>query len=553
MSESVLESTFKFSSGSVNGCLSSFSPNTPVSSNCRYSLADDFFSALQTTDLPKTESNSDALTSVLSVSRRSNSGSGSDQAALISELKSCYNTNGSGIGNDQCQWLLGSLSNGSPTFKTGEAFDQKQKPRSLLSNRLDNELSFSATGRNADYIQSASILDQKVQPTQQSKDQCAMTELARRFDEQMRIGLQDEEGQSDFLKRMAATISPSAIGENKEPKLTMTERIQVPSSDHVAEIVGKNGQRIRHLREQLKVWVKTPARDELPVFEITGMPEKLGEAKRIILQMSEHFSKVQQERLSRIEPNRTEERLYVEQDKVGLIVGASGQTIRWVQQLSDTHIATPRKQESIPGLPSPQTHFTICGTRERVRFAKQLICEYVSLRCQGLWLDPELEPSPEAARLVHEFHARRQAEDTQRRGSAPASVTIATALSRQTADEGAAAAASADAQSLAELKRLWQEGGPPPAVWDGVLFGGLPPTSVPPPPMQLMADRRYSVDAHSVAQHHRQQQQQKQQPQSEQRQFLFGLDLDGLDLLPKSKSHCEDPVLPADGGVNGWM
>uniref|UniRef100_A0A1I8GZF3 KH domain-containing protein n=1 Tax=Macrostomum lignano TaxID=282301 RepID=A0A1I8GZF3_9PLAT len=445
-----------------------------------YSLADDFFSALQTTDLPKTESNSDALTSVLSVSRRSNSGSGSDQAALISELKSCYNTNGSGIGKDQCQWLLGSLPNGSPTFKTGEAFDQKQKPRSLLSNRLDNELSFSATGRNADYIQSASILDQKVQPTQQS-------------------------------------------------------------------------QRIRHLREQLKVWVKTPARDELPVFEITGMPEKLGEAKRIILQMSEHFSKVQQERLSRIEPNRTEDRLYVEQDKVGLIVGASGQTIRWVQQLSDTHIATPRKQESIPGLPSPQMHFTICGTRERVRFAKQLICEYVSLRCQGLWLDPELEPSPEAARLVHEFHARRQAEDTQRRGSAPASVTIAAALSRQTADEGAAAAASADAQSLAELKRLWQEGGPPPAVWDGVLFGGLPPTSVPPPPMQLMADRRYSVDAHSVAQHHRQQQQQKQQPQSEQRQFLFGLDLDGLDLLPKSKSHSEDPVLPADGGVNGWM
>uniref|UniRef100_A0A1I8I3Z9 KH domain-containing protein n=1 Tax=Macrostomum lignano TaxID=282301 RepID=A0A1I8I3Z9_9PLAT len=175
------------------------------------------------------------------------------------------------------------------------------------------------------------------------------------------------------------------------------------------------GQRIKQLREQLKVWVKTPSRDEPPIFEVTGLPEKLAEAKCHILRMSEHFTKVQQERMQRTEPNRMEDRLYVEQDKVGLIVGANGQTIRWVQQLSDTHIATPRKQESFPGLPPPQTYFTICGATDKVKFAKQLICEYVTLRCQGLWLDPDLEPSAEASKLVRDFHQRRQVEDTQRK------------------------------------------------------------------------------------------------------------------------------------------
>ncbi|PAA91621.1 hypothetical protein BOX15_Mlig003787g1 [Macrostomum lignano] len=210
---------------------------------------------------------------------------------------------------------------------------------------------------------------------------------------------------------------PLGLEANHEKKayMTNTERIQVPSSDHVAEIVGKNGQRIKQLREQLKVWVKTPSRDEPPIFEVTGLPEKLAEAKCHILRMSEHFTKVQQERMQRTEPNRMEDRLYVEQDKVGLIVGANGQTIRWVQQLSDTHIATPRKQESFPGLPPPQTYFTICGATDKVKFAKQLICEYVTLRCQGLWLDPDLEPSAEASKLVRDFHQRRQVEDTQRK------------------------------------------------------------------------------------------------------------------------------------------
>ncbi|PAA61459.1 hypothetical protein BOX15_Mlig003758g1 [Macrostomum lignano] len=314
-------------------------------------------------------------------------------------------------------------------------------------------------------------------------------------------------------------VLPDPLANQEKRYMTITERIQVPSSDHVAEIVGKNGQRIKQLREQLKVWVKTPSRDEPPIFEVTGLPEKLAEAKRIILQMSEHFTKVQQERLHRVEPNRIEDRLYVEQDKVGLIVGASGQTIRWVQQLSDTHIATPRKQESIPGLPPPQTYFTICGTPDKVKFAKQLICEYVTLRCQGLWLDPDLEPSAEASKLVRDFHQRRQVEDNQRRtaqGSPPASNTPVLGRSAAAA-AGRPLVGAADGdhnpasvkQLISEMDDLWgsaaarasaptssagSSGQESPrrymqtGVWNPMMYSGGPSCLV-------TGDRRFSADA----------------------------------------------------------
>ncbi|PAA55168.1 hypothetical protein BOX15_Mlig014899g2 [Macrostomum lignano] len=290
----------------------------------------------------------------------------------------------------------------------------------------------------------------------------------------------------DLFQRL---IMQASIAQGKR-QITITERIQVPSSDHVAEIVGKNGLRIKQIREHLKVWVKTPTRDELPIFEVTGVPDKVAEAIRILQQMSEHFTRVQQERQTRTEPTRVEERLYVEQDKVGLIVGASGQTIRWVQQLSDTHIATPRKQEKQPGL---RTCFTICGTKERVQFAKQLISEYVAMRCPGLWLEPSLPRSVEALKLVADFHQVRQ---TKAESAAP-TVSVTPAA-------GPAAAASSDdvgadacigiaqmsllnepqqQQTLKDARRLWPEQERPKRLWNSALFFG-----------GLAEQRRYSAD-----------------------------------------------------------
>ncbi|EDL89286.1 ring finger (C3HC4 type) and KH domain containing 1 (predicted), partial [Rattus norvegicus] len=70
----------------------------------------------------------------------------------------------------------------------------------------------------------------------------------------------------------------------------MTECVPVPSSEHVAEIVGRQGCKIKALRAKTNTYIKTPVRGEEPVFIVTGRKEDVEMAKREILSAAEHFS-----------------------------------------------------------------------------------------------------------------------------------------------------------------------------------------------------------------------------------------------------------------------
>ena len=62
------------------------------------------------------------------------------------------------------------------------------------------------------------------------------------------------------------------------PHETVTQCVAVPSSEHVARIVGENGRNIKRLKERAKI--KIPARGEVPMFSITGRPEAVDAVKR---------------------------------------------------------------------------------------------------------------------------------------------------------------------------------------------------------------------------------------------------------------------------------
>ncbi|KAL3249138.1 hypothetical protein MRX96_056159 [Rhipicephalus microplus] len=78
---------------------------------------------------------------------------------------------------------------------------------------------------------------------------------------------------------------------NKKSQNT-TECVPVPSSEHVAEIVGRQGCKIKALRAKTNTYIKTPVRGEEPVFVVTGRKEDVAAAKREILSAAEHFSQI---------------------------------------------------------------------------------------------------------------------------------------------------------------------------------------------------------------------------------------------------------------------
>nr|XP_006627367.1 PREDICTED: RNA-binding E3 ubiquitin-protein ligase MEX3C [Lepisosteus oculatus] len=162
-----------------------------------------------------------------------------------------------------------------------------------------------------------------------------------------------------------------------------TECVEVPSSEHVAEIVGRQGCKIKALRAKTNTYIKTPVRGEQPVFVVTGRKEDVAMAKREILSAAEHFSLI---RASRNKagplsgglpgapnlPGQTTIQVRVPYRVVGLVVGPKGATIKRIQQQTHTYIVTPSRDK--------EPVFEVTGMPENVDRAREEIEAHIALR-----------------------------------------------------------------------------------------------------------------------------------------------------------------------------
>ncbi|GFU00951.1 RNA-binding E3 ubiquitin-protein ligase MEX3C [Nephila pilipes] len=165
-----------------------------------------------------------------------------------------------------------------------------------------------------------------------------------------------------------------------------TECVPVPSSEHVAEIVGRQGCKIKALRAKTNTYIKTPVRGEEPVFVVTGRKEDVNAAKREILSAAEHFSQIRAQRKNNLNgilipgpnsniPGQTTIQVRVPYRVVGLVVGPKGATIKRIQQTTNTYIVTPsREKEPI---------FDVTGLPENVESARKEIEAHIAMRTGG--------------------------------------------------------------------------------------------------------------------------------------------------------------------------
>ncbi|KAH8252427.1 hypothetical protein KR038_010712 [Drosophila bunnanda] len=222
---------------------------------------------------------------------------------------------------------------------------------------------------------------------------------------------------SCFLLPTATGTGTSTVTleDRSKKSQNMTECVPVPSSEHVAEIVGRQGCKIKALRAKTNTYIKTPVRGEEPVFVVTGRKEDVSKAKREILSAADHFSLIRASRkpmtadghissgdggvavggcvngsgsgsssssgigaVPRLQsgppcmPGQITIQVRVPYRVVGLVVGPKGATIKHIQQETQTYIVTPsREKEPI---------FEVTGLPDNVDTARKQIEAHIALR-----------------------------------------------------------------------------------------------------------------------------------------------------------------------------
>ncbi|NWR62822.1 MEX3C ligase, partial [Bucorvus abyssinicus] len=169
----------------------------------------------------------------------------------------------------------------------------------------------------------------------------------------------------------------------RRKSVNTTECVPVPSSEHVAEIVGRQGCKIKALRAKTNTYIKTPVRGEEPIFVVTGRKEDVAMAKREILSAAEHFSMIRASRNKNSPalgglpctpnlPGQTTVQVRVPYRVVGLVVGPKGATIKRIQQQTHTYIVTPSRDK--------EPVFEVTGMPENVDRAREEIEMHIAMR-----------------------------------------------------------------------------------------------------------------------------------------------------------------------------
>jgi len=176
----------------------------------------------------------------------------------------------------------------------------------------------------------------------------------------------------------------------------VTQMVPVPTSEHVAQIVGKCGSKIKFLRTETGTCIKTPYRGDDPVFVVTGHPDNVRMAVAAIEKASNHFTRLMESRSNTCAVGEVTVLVEVPQQYVGVVVGRNGSVIIKIKEQTNTRINTPKGDAANPS-------FEVTGTRVNVEAAKEAILDKVyqafQLRSSSKF-DPNLSQSKFLTKII---------------------------------------------------------------------------------------------------------------------------------------------------------
>ncbi|THG21665.1 hypothetical protein TEA_000294 [Camellia sinensis var. sinensis] len=204
---------------------------------------------------------------------------------------------------------------------------------------------------------------------------------ASAFDSNDSKGFCSDAGQKPMFSNVAPSSMPVSYGYQGSSK-----RIDVPNG-RVGVIIGKGGETIKYLQLQSGAKIQvTRDMDSDPnsptrMVELVGTPDQIAKAEQLIHDVLSEAeaggSGIVSRRLTGQQSDSEQFVMKIPNNKVGLIIGKGGETIKSMQGRSGARIQVIPLHLP-PGDPSTERTLQIDGTSEQIEAAKQLVSEVTS-------------------------------------------------------------------------------------------------------------------------------------------------------------------------------
>ena len=194
----------------------------------------------------------------------------------------------------------------------------------------------------------------------------------------------DRDNVDPTVEELATMLSSQLPPERQ--RYSMTEWVAVPTNEIVAQIVGRNGIKIKPLRDATRTLIKTPLETEDPVFKVTGAPEDVQKAARAIRSAAYFFQQHKESQSKSCAIGETVLLVRVPQEYIGIVVGRHGSTIKRIKELTRTRINTPK-----PNVIDPA--FEVIGSKSNVLSARKAILEIITGKLSPNLQIPRLSPT----------------------------------------------------------------------------------------------------------------------------------------------------------------
>lgn len=188
---------------------------------------------------------------------------------------------------------------------------------------------------------------------------------------------------SQLAKSAAAAAAPA--GKPKpipSSERLLTEELIIPTKEH-SLIIGKAGETLKKLSEGTGATIDMPKRESASAkIQITGTPAQVAAAKNAITSLVERgFSSI-------THPGILSDDITIDPKNIGLILGASGSTLRKIIEVTGAKINLPEKGSS-------SKKVLLVGEKEAVRAAKaalrSLIADGFSSITHPTWIKVEVD------------------------------------------------------------------------------------------------------------------------------------------------------------------
>ncbi|KAH9423924.1 K y RNA-binding domain [Dermatophagoides pteronyssinus] len=200
-------------------------------------------------------------------------------------------------------------------------------------------------------------------------DQQQQQQLTYLLDDNMNmtnILYDSQSSNSIFGDNITNTVNPTTTMMGQK----FSTKVAVKSSAHVSYIVGKQGSKIRQIRQETGTFIQTPVNGEEPIFVISGDKDSVQLAKNKLEEAANEFDfNIFVEACTFKDGDRIRNNLFLPARYIGLVVGKKGSIIKRIMESSDTTIVTP-KVNTLNG-------FKIHGKVEKIRLAIDMIKEHI--------------------------------------------------------------------------------------------------------------------------------------------------------------------------------